>query len=331
MNKIIVLIIILIIYSNGCCMNNTPEGEIVLVYQKQNYQQCKLLFKEFSVDIKLPYSISFKYTPDYLYEKYKSDLATILRGYSDNAELIDTRNLKEYKNQPTRLLFTNNFFSLPKEEKYANNLHELGHYFTNPDLIKIRNYIADDNPKLLSIRNPTDSMKNLLKLHNESVNYIFQIPKLVQEINAELWVYNNYPNYSELRLQNYCSDLHNYIQEFRNAKPDGFFLFQIPKLNFLLLWRKLIVRHTNFPFSKDCLLQVDELLNLLDQLAVKSNCNKLKIITNRSELEKTLEYHSENIVEVQSLYESMFKDFIMNSIMLFPNELRNDIKVFYGI
>lgn len=312
-------------------MSNNNLNEIVLVYQQDNYDECILLFEMFNKDIELPNSIVFKYTPDFNYSEYQHDLQTIARGWSENAELIDTRDLKGYENQPTRILLTNNFFLLSKDEKYNIILHEFGHYFTNPELLSIREYIAEKNPKILSARNPTNSIKELLRQQNEALNYIFQMPKLVQEINAELWVYNNFSDYSKLRLKVFCSDLNSYITEFRNTTPDSFFLYQIPKLNFLLLWRKLIIKQTNFSFTDDCLTQVSELFILLDKLAVKANIHNLEIITLRRNLETALEYKFENISEVKCLYESIFNDFIMHSVAFFPIGLQSDIKKFYGI
>lgn len=312
-------------------MSEDVGKEIVLVYQQNNYQQCKLLFEAFQKEINLPEPIVFKYTPNFSYPDYNNDLQTISRGYSENAELIDIRDLKEYEKQPVRILFTDAFFSLSKEEKYDIILHELGHYFTNPKLLGIRRYIAKKNPKLLNVRNPSPSMIELLKLHNEAINYIFQIPKLVQKIHAELWVYNNYPDYSELRLKKYCSDLTSYLTEFRNANPGPYFLYQIPKLNFLLLWRELIIKHTNFPYSNNCLAQVKELITLLDKLIIKAKINNLEIITHREKLEKSLEYNSEDYSEIERLYESIFKDFVQYSGLFFPSALQNDLIKFYGI
>lgn len=315
----------------GLCMSETNNNDIVIVYNQMNYQQCHSLFESFQNEIKLLKPVIFKYTPDFNYSDYQNDLQTIARGFSENAELIDTRDLQGYENQPTRILLTDTFFPNSKEEKYRIILHELGHYFTNSRLISIREFIGEENPKLLNVTNPSSSMSNLLKLHNEAINNIFQIPKLIQEINAELWVFKHYPDYSEKRLNNYCADLHNSITEFKKMSPDSNFLFQIPKLNFLLLWRKLIIKHTNFSYSKNCQSQVVKLLALFDSLTVKARLNDLEIILQRQYMEKSLEYNSENIPEVKRLYKIIFKDFILHSILFFPAQLRNDIKLFYEI
>lgn len=310
-------------------MPNLTDNKIILVYLEKHLQECKSFIHDFTESLSLPLKVEFEYTPEFKYNEYDNDLRTINRCYSPYAELIDTRGINNMNDQSTRLLLSDNFFSKSQLEKYEIFLHELGHFITNPELIEIRNYIAKKNPPIMSIQNASTYIQELLNKHNKSVNYLFQIPKLVQEINAELWIYNNYREYSESRLKDYCSELSKSIKKYHQCQPDKFFLFQIPELNILLLFRILVLKHTEYSFSKECSESVETLFGLLDKLAEKANCNKLKIITERENLKIALEYKKENIQDIQKLYKSIFEDFILHSVEYFPEELRNDILRFY--
>lgn len=284
-------------------------------------------FKSFNDRFKYLKKIELLLQPYNEYEKYAEDLNTIQRGWSETAEIIDTRELIGYEKDPVRILLTDNFFDLPLSEKDEAILHELGHYFTNPSLLKIRNYIAIKNPP---IANSTQTdLQLLLNAHNTAMSFVFQIPKLAQEVNAELWVYEHERKYSESRIKRYCDAIEQSLNEFKTAKVDEDWFYEIPRLNFLLLWRLAIFQSLDFDYIADCIQKTKEANDLFNNLAKTVNWDKLKIFTLQAAVLNNLRngtFDSQNFI---SEFELIYDDFILNSARFFPLNMQNQLIEFY--
>jgi hypothetical protein len=301
------------------------KEKIHIVNSKEKSKLAREYFDYFQKTFSYLSNIELVFEPDNQYDKHEEDLNTISRGWSETAELVDTRNLVDYEDDPVRLLLTDKFFELSKKEKNETILHELGHYFTNPDLLEIREYISVKNPKILNIN--SKELQPIVNAHNTALNFVFQIPKLLQEVSAELWVYKNEPDYSETRIKKYCSAISDSIDEFKKAIVQKGWFYEIPRLNFLILWRLSIIRSLNFDYIDDCIKKTNEANGLFINLAKSVKWDQLKILRFQSNVMKALK--DSDIKELISVFEEIFDDFIQNSSRFFPSNLQRQLIDFY--
>ena len=303
------------------------ENKIVIVQNENLLNKSKGYFELFNAKFEYLKGIELVFTPEYNYDKYEEDLNTIKRGWSTQAEIIDTRDLKDFENDPVRLILTDLFFDCEDKHKDEIILHELGHYLTNPELIEIRNYIALKNPKLLGIN--SDELTELVNAHNTGLNFIFQIPKLLQETRAELWLYENEPDFSKDRIEKYCTSISESINQFKDAKIDQGWFHQIPNINFLILWRLSIIKNLDFDFVKDCIEKTEEARKLFIELASTVGWQNLEIFKLQDDVLNSLKYKEESIENLILSFEQIFDDYIANSGSFFPEVLKNQIIQFY--
>ncbi len=309
------------------------KRRIYVIQKDSNLKQSKLFFKSFNEQFSYLFKIDLLF-PDYkkkLYEKYDEDLDVLKRGFSETAELIDTRWLENHKSDPVRLLLTDKFFELDEDQQKQVILHELGHYFTNPRLRKIRNFISIENPKLLPLHSKNPQEQALVDAHNRGLNFIFQIPKLIQEVYAEMWVFENEKTYSMDRIKIYCKDLKESINEFSNVEVGKDFFYRIPELSFLILWRLSIFRYLDFDYIDLCVRNTEKLNFLLQNLSNSIDFGELNIFKLQKELIDSLTYKKEDIFAICKIYESIFKEYISTSTLFFPGSLRKQIIDFYEI
>lgn len=303
--------------------------KIFIIQKAELVDESKAYFNSFSHEFPYLNETKLVFPTTAEYSKYSEDLKTINRGWSEKAELIDTRNLEGYEDDPVRILLTDNFFKLDKQEQNEITLHELGHYFTNPSLQKIRDFIAIENPRTLSISGSNLSVET--SAHNEGLNYIFQIPKMVLETNAELWIYENEISCSEPRIFRYCESIENSKDEFNNAKVNDGWFFRIPRLNFLICFRLSILKHSQFKFTEECLKNVVKVNEAFFDLAERTGWRELKIFVHQSEILKCIDYKNEDIERLCLLYHEIFNDYIKNSVKFFPMNKRSQILKFYDV
>lgn len=303
------------------------KTKIFVVNSKEKCTDAINYFESFNAKFNYLNEIELIFQPDNEYDELEDDLKTIKRGWSQFAEIIDKRDTVNYNLAPLRLLLTDNFFDLSVTEKDEIILHELGHFFTNPDLIEMRQYIAEKNPPIVSI-NRTD-LQNLISKHNKALNYVFQIPKLVQEVRAELWVFEHERKYSESRIARYCKNVEQSLKDFSNASVDNMWFYQIPELNFLILWRLAIVKYLDFDYSENCIQNTNEANELFKELAATVNWDKLKMFELQDDLLKCLEHKNENSKKLIEISDEIFDDFILNSAGFFPTEIQTSLVKFY--
>ena len=296
-----------------------------IVNSKEKSELVKEYFSAFNDDFNYLKDIELIFEPDNRYTKHEEDLNKISQGWFETAEIVDTRNLEGYEQDPVRLLLTDKFFGLPIKEKHETILHELGHYFTNPDLLEIRKYIAIKNPKLLNVNNA--GLQPLVNAHNTALNFVFQIPKLLQEVNAELWVYKNERDYSKTRIRKYCSGIEKSIEEFKNATIQEDWFFEIPRLNFLILWRLGIIQSMDFDYIINCMEKTNEANGLFLKLAESVNWNQLEIFKLQSNILQSLKEC--NTEELILDFEKIFDDFVRNSSRFFPANMQRQLIEFY--
>jgi hypothetical protein len=305
------------------------KKEIYIVQPLENIESSKSFFSTFNSNHNYLSEIDLKYTPEVTYDKYSEDFMNLNRLWSAKAELIDTRNLIGYESDPVRLVLSKDFYKSSTNEQKEMIFHELGHFITNTNLIEIRNFLAKENPKILRISN--SNLTALVNAHNEGLSYIFQIPKLIQEVNAELWGYENEPEFCKTRLQFYCQT----IDEFIASSKKGItvsqdFFYQIPRLLFLILWRESIVKYTDYDFSKKCSENTKSAFEILKKLATESGWDGLKLLNRKNEILKAIEYKDENIDSIKVIYLELFEEYISKSSQFFPSNLRTQIRQFYN-
>jgi len=278
--------------------------------------------------------VDMVFAPDEQYSLYQDDVNRIRRGWSQNAEIIDTRDLAEHQDEPVRLLLTTQFLESGQEEQDSVLLHEIGHYMTNPRLIGVRRYISRTDPPLLSanVSGPnTPRIRSLIGRHNKGLNYIFQLPKLPQEVNAELWVYENHSEISKARIEDYRrTDVEN-LQLLRGLRVQREFLYDIPNIVFAVTWKQAFLRWMDFEFVADYLDEVNNMWTELLSFSATVSLERLKILTLHDEFLQTLEYKDEKLDRLIELYEDTFREFIIESAGFFPISARPQILNLYGV
>lgn len=305
------------------------KTKIYVVQPLENIESSKNFFLKFNNDYNYLSDIDLKYTPDVTYDKYSEDFKNLNRSWTAKAELIDTRDLIGYESDPVRIVLSKDFYTSSTNEQKEIIFHELGHFITNTNLTEIRNFIAKENPKILGINN--SNLTALVNAHNEGLSYIFQIPKLIQEVNAELWGYENEQEFCKTRLQLYCQTIDEFIASSKNGiTVSQDFFYQIPRLIFLILWRESIVKHTDYDFSKKCLENTKSAFDILKKLATDSGWGDLKLLNMKNEILKAIEYKNENIESLKEIYLELFEEYISKSSQFFPLDLRTQIRPFYN-
>jgi hypothetical protein len=306
---------------------------ILYIVQPIGYEiQAEAFLASVLEEFKLLHDVEFRYSPTSQYLNYREDLDRLNSSTSAKAEIIDTRELMGvpiFENQESRLLFSKDFFSSSEVEKKEIFLHEVGHYITNQSLKEIRRFIALNSPNYLSI-----SDKNYGKLcsdFNNGIYYIVQLIKLSQELNAELWVYENHCEYSYSRLQNFCDTLDSFILTEINEIEDKTIFFQLPQFYFLIMFRQIVISKTAHDYSEECTKKVKIATNKLLQIASKLGFRQMKMFKLKYSMIESLEYGNENHTLQISNYVLIFQDFIIKSLNFFPVYLHNDIKKFYKI
>lgn len=306
---------------------------ILYIVQPIGYEiQAEAFLASVLEEFKLLHDVEFRYSPTCQYLNYQEDLVRLNSSTSAKAEIIDTRELKGipvFENQESRLLFSNDFFTSSEVEKKEIFLHEVGHYLTNQSLKEIRRFIALNSPNYLSISDK--SYDKLCSDFNYGIYYIVQLIKLSQELNAELWVYENYCEYSYTRLQNYCDTLDTFISTEIDKIEDKTIFFQLPQLYFFILFKQIIITKTAHDYSEECAKKVKIATNKLFQIASKIGFRQMKMFKLKNSMIESLEYGNENHDLQISNYILIFQDYIIKSLGFFPIHLHNDIKKFYKI
>lgn len=307
--------------------------EVLYIVQPIGYEsQSKYFLEKALEEFELLQDVEIRYSPTFQYLNYQEDLDRLKSNTSAKAEVIDTRELNGvpiFENQESRLLFSKDFFSSTEVEQKEIFLHEVGHYITNQSLTDIRRFIAINSPNYLSIGN-----KNFEKLcsdFNIGIYYIVQLIKLSQELNAELWVYENYCEYSYSRLQDYCNTLDSFILTEIDEIQDKTIFFQLPKLFFLIMFRQIIITKTAHDYSEECASKVKIATNKLLQIASKIGFRQMKMFKLKNSMIESLQYGNENHTLQISNYVSIFENYIIRSLEFFPVHLHSDIKKFYKL
>jgi hypothetical protein len=288
---------------------------------EQRARQCLENFKT-----QYPYlsNIRIEFTPKVQYSRY----AAIRRCWSEHAEIVDTRDLPEHQNEPVRLLLTKQFLQLSQEEQMPILLHEMGHYLTNPRLLEIRRYISQADPPILSAQG---SSRRLVELHNKALNYVFQLLKLPQEVNAECWLYKNHRDIAEARMENYRrSDIEN-LQLLRGLRPNAEFFYDIPQIVFLVSWKQAFLKHMDFEFVSHYLKEIENMWDEFLRLAKTVSLNQVKIIILHDQVLATLEYRNEKFKRLIQLYEEILREFITMSASFFSIDVGFQILKLYGL
>ncbi len=306
------------------------KTEIYIVQPLENIENSKIFFSDFDKDHVYLKNIDLKFAPEVSYDKYDEDFKKLSRTWTAEAELIDTRDLIGYEGDPVRLILSKDFHLVESKKQKEIIFHELGHFFTNINLTEIRYFIAKEKPNLLGINN--SNLTALVNAHNEGLNYVFQIPKLIQEVNAEMWAFENERDFCKTRLQLYCQTIDEFIESYKNGiTVSQDFFYQIPKLNFLILWREAIVKNTDFTFSQDCLANTNLAFDILKKLAADSGWNDLKLLNKKDEILTSINYKKEDFENLKTIYFELFEDYISKSSHFFPLEMKTQIRHFYNI
>jgi hypothetical protein len=302
--------------------------EVLYIVQPFGYEsKAKSFLVKALEEFKLLQDLEIRYSPFTSYLNYYEDLNKLNSRTSAKAEIIDTRGLSGipiFGDQESRLLFSVDFFNSTEDEQKEIFLHEVGHYITNQSLNKIRRFIAINSPNYLVL--PNKMNEGVCSEFNYGINYIVQLIKLSQELNAELWVYENFPKHSYTRFNNYCQSLDDFILTDINTINDKKIFFQLPFFWFSILFRKIVLSHIENDYSHDCQEKVKLATNKLFQIASKIGFRQMQMFKLKSSILDSLCYRNEKYDLQITNYISIFEDYIIKSLDFFPTYNHDTIK-----
>jgi hypothetical protein len=302
--------------------------EVLYIVQPIGYEsKAKSFLVKALEEFKLLQDLEIRYSPFNSYLNYYEDLNKLNSRTSAKAEIIDTRGLSGipiFGDQESRLLFSVDFFNSTEDEQKEIFLHEVGHYITNKSLNKIRRFIAINSPNYLVL--PNKMNEGVYSEFNYGINYIVQLIKLSQELNAELWVYENFPKHSYTRFNNYCQSLDDFILTDINTINDKKIFFQLPFFWFSILFRKIVLSHIENDYSYDCEEKVKLATNKLFQIASKIGFRQMQMFKLKSSILDSLCYRNEKYDLQITNYISIFEDYIIKSLVFFPTYNHDTIK-----
>ena len=305
--------------------------EVLYIVQPIGYEsKAKSFLENAKEEFSLLKDLEIRYSPITSYLNYYDDLNKLNSKTSAKAEIIDTRGLSGipvFADQESRLLFSIDFFNSPADEQKEIFLHEVGHYITNQSLKKIRRFIAINSPNYLSLPNKIN--EDLCTEFNFGINNIVQLIKLSQELNAELWVFENFPKHSYTRFNNYCQSLDDFILTDINTINDRKIFFQLPFFWFSILFRKIVLTHIENDYSYDCEEKIRLATNKLFQIASKIGFRQMQMFKLKSSMLDSLRYQNENYDLQITNYISIFEDYIIRSLDFFPSYHHDIIKKQY--
>jgi hypothetical protein len=307
--------------------------EVLYIVQPIGYEsKAKSFLVKALEEFKLLQDLEIRYSPFTSYLNYYEDLNKLNSRTSAKAEIIDTRGLfgiPIFGDQESRLLFSVDFFNSTEDEQKEIFLHEVGHYITNQSLNKIRRFIAINSPNYLVLTNKMN--EGVCSEFNYGINYIVQLIKLSQELNAELWVYENFPKHSYTRFNNYCQSLDDFILTDINSINDKKIFFQLPFFWFSILFRKIVLSHIENDYSNDCEEKVTLATNKLFQIASKIGFRQMQMFKLKSSILDSLCYRNEKYDLQITNYISIFEDYIIKSLDFFPIYNHDTIKKQFDI
>ncbi len=302
------------------------KQKIFIVNSPEREMEIRDYFKLFKERFNYLKNIEIIFAKKEDYEKFNEDIIQINNHLGGGAEIIDERDLN-YLNL-VRILFSDKFFGINLDKQDEIFLHELGHYFTNPSLIEIRKFIYSENPKKLSYLN--FSLNELCKLHNKGLSFIFQIPKLIQELNAEMWFYKKEKLIFERRLKDYFQNIDSFLEDIKNIELDENLFFELPRLNFDILFRKSILNEVDFNCTQEYQTKIDlvkdELLRKLKEIGFENF-----LLDEFDSVLDCLKHGQKNIIEIKILYKKIFEKYIKESSLKFSLKIREKILQKYNL
>jgi len=157
------------------------------------------------------------------------------------------------------------------------------------------------------------------------LTYLFDIPKLPQEINAELWIFEKEPKYSETRLKRYCVGINENFTETDKRK----FFYEISFINFHIIFRYSTIKKVDFDFKGACLLKINKVNRTFHEITNNLGWKDLKQLAYQDDILESIEYKNEKFTKLINLYEGIFEEYINISSSFFPNVYKNEILRLY--
>jgi len=277
---------------------------------------CDYIISQFTSEFNYLRDIEVIFSCPELYDQYNNDVKFIRSGKIPLAMIIDSRGLKGHEGESVRLLVTE--FLLGQENGIVTEtiLHELGHYFTNLKLIDIRQHISDLKKKFeLPLEIGKD--ENLCKKHNDGILNLLQILNLSCEISAELWIYEHEKDICLRILERSCKLIKAKLSQYKNAKVEKDFFYEIAGIHFLILLRLAVLKHIESDFKEKCISDTNKLYEVLITLAKQTGWGGLKQLKYHDKILEVIEYKKHNADKILGIFEEIYAEYIEKSSTFF--------------
>ena len=286
-------------------------NEIFLTYHHQYKNQCKSFFDKFNKKFKYLDGIELKYTPDVTYSSYVFDMMALDHGMIMTAMINDQRGVNE--SEPVRIILPDGFFAINEKEQYERILHELGHFFTNPQTVLLTKCKMNNSYRIKPV---SSALPRIASMHTSCLRPLIKILDLCSEVNSEMWIYKNEPDFSKTHLESYCNSMHQSMVHLKGLALNREFFYEIPESNFFILFRLAVMEKINHDFKARFLSDVNEMNELFIKYVKQTGWSSLKQIGYQSDILSSV--RNQEFPRLIQLYEEIFEDFIRNSATFFP-------------
>jgi len=297
-------------------------NEIIIVYNPLFEEECKAFFYNFT--IRFPYldNTELKYPPKFVYPNYEYDLI-MLNQITPTATTIDFRGIST---EPVKMYLPDSFFGRSEENQLEIVLHELGHLFTNDKTLEILRYKTSH----VHLVTPFKSVdKAIMQKHAYCLKHLLQIINLCNEVNAEVWMYQNESYYSHSHIQKYYNAISPSIAHLKDVPHDTNFFFEIPEATFFILFRFATLEKVKYDFTRKFLNDLQSFNAFLHQYAAESGWGTLRQITYQDAILDSV--RKQDCSKLIYQYEEIFDEFIRDSMPFFPLDERLKILPTYHL
>lgn len=253
--------------------------------------------------------------------KYQEiDISKVLNK-NEAAGIIDNRGFSDCDGK-VFLILHDKFFLSNQENITSTLLHELGHYFTNPQHIKLRNFLK----KKECLLKPSKVNSN----HNfgDGLYFVWRLLTLPLEQDAENWFNNKngqlYKKHTKIYFDNLSKELMDYNKidnyKLKMVKEEDIF-YSLPQMVFQLLNLSQKANIVNDVTYKE---QVKKYKNEILRFAEAKNLNNFSLVKN---IDKIITLLSQPLIDFKSL-EQLFTEINVEYILYSAHYIKDNVQEF---
>jgi len=150
--------------------------------------------------------------------------------------------------------------------------------------------------------------------------------QLSLEIHAEMWMYKFYREVCKNHIENFREMDNNTSIEMQSIDHNRIeFYYNIPRLIFSLVWRKMLINNINYEFVDEYSDELETLSDLVQNIRNNLTPDKIDIQNYIQRIQETVQYREENYEAFTEICEELYSEFLEGSIEFFQTECNRGI------